>query len=111
MKSQFFLLSQGEGQDGGDLMSKDSGNGHSDHDGDAELSPQARRSLAMQELLIEKGVVSRGDIQRKLEELDARSPTDGAKVVARAWVDPQFKERLLAGARAAVGEIGYTPRP
>ena len=108
MKSQFFLLSQGEGQDGGDLMSKDSGNGHSDHDGDAELSPQARRSLAMQELLIEKGVVSRGDIQRKLEELDARSPTDGAKVVARAWVDPQFKERLLAGARAAVGEIGYT---
>ena len=38
--------------------------------------------------------------------VDSRTPADGAKVVARAWVDPAFKARLLSDAKAAVAELG-----
>src|SRR5262249_8704271 len=40
-----------------------------------------------------------------------RSPADGARIVARAWVDPEFKQRLLADARAAALELGLDPGP
>lgn len=61
---------------------------------------------AVGELLIEKGVFSAADLRKTVEAIDARSPADGAKVVARAWVDPAFKERLLNDANAAAGELG-----
>ena len=41
-----------------------------------------------------------------MEQIDARSPADGARVVARAWTDPDFKNRLLEDANAAAGELG-----
>ena len=50
---------------------------------------------AMKELLIEKGVVSADDVRRNLEFLDSRDPAEGAKIIARAWTDPEFKKRLL----------------
>ncbi|MGH6916512.1 MAG: nitrile hydratase subunit alpha [Geminicoccaceae bacterium] len=61
---------------------------------------------AVGELLIEKGVLSADELRRAIEDLDARSPALGARVVARAWVDPAFRERLLENANAAAGELG-----
>ena len=87
------------------------GDGHAPHPGTNEgaaLSYRAKRSLALQELLVEKGIIGEGDIQRVVDAMGARSPADGARVVARAWVDPGFKERLLSDARSAVAELGYS---
>jgi nitrile hydratase len=61
---------------------------------------------AVGELLIEKGVLSADELRRAIEDLDARSPALGARVVARAWVDPAFKARLLEDANAAAAELG-----
>ncbi len=74
---------------------------------DIELSYRAKRSLAMQELLVEKGLIAPDDIQRSIDSALARSPSDGARVVARAWVDPAFKQRLLENALSAIAELGY----
>jgi nitrile hydratase len=56
---------------------------------------------------VEKGVLTADDIRRQLEVVDSRTPADGAKVVARAWVDPAFKARLLHNAKTAVAELGF----
>jgi nitrile hydratase alpha subunit len=61
---------------------------------------------AIKELLLEKGVISGEDIRKTLEFMDTRGPALGAKVVARAWADPEFKKRLLANGTAAVAEMG-----
>jgi nitrile hydratase subunit alpha len=61
---------------------------------------------AVGELLIEKGVLSAGELRQAIEDLDARSPALGARMVARAWVDPDFKARLLENANAAAAELG-----
>jgi nitrile hydratase len=61
---------------------------------------------AIKDLLIEKGVVSPEDIRRTLEIMDTRTPALGAKVVARAWADPDYKKRLLADGTKAVAEFG-----
>jgi nitrile hydratase subunit alpha len=91
----------------------------SDHDHDhphepvthAGDPPAAARVRALAELLVERGVVSRDDLRRRVDWLVSRSPADGARLVARAWVDPAFKERLLADARAAALEVGLDPGP
>ncbi|MCH7745637.1 MAG: nitrile hydratase subunit alpha [Chloroflexi bacterium] len=85
-----------------------------DHEGmleDQELSYRAKRSLAIQELLIDKGLMTRESIQHKMDIMASRSPTDGARIVARAWVDPEFKARLVADTRSAVAELGYVLAP
>src|SRR5579862_7768370 len=56
---------------------------------------------AVRELLIEKKLIGPGEIRRQIEVLDSRTPALGAKVVARAWVDPEFRARLLANGRTA----------
>jgi nitrile hydratase len=61
---------------------------------------------AVGELLIEKGVLSADELRRAIEDLDARSPALGARVVARAWLDPGFKARLLEDVNAAAAELG-----
>ena len=66
----------------------------------------AARVRALEELLVEKGVVRREDVRQGIDWLVSRSPGDGARLVARAWVDPEFKARLLADARAAAIELG-----
>ena len=83
--------------------------GH-EHEGmleDVELSERARRVLAMEELLAEKGVIDRSEVQRLIDFQEARSPVDGARVVARAWTDADYKRRLLADPEAALLELGY----
>ena len=61
---------------------------------------------AVRELLIEKGVFSAVEVRRTVELMDARSPALGAKMVARAWVDADYKQRLLADGAAAAAELG-----
>ena len=90
------------------------GHGHS-HDGhehegmleNVELSERARRVLAIEELLAEKGVIDRTEVQRLIDFQEARSPVDGARVVARAWTDPDYKGRLLSDPEGALLELGY----
>jgi nitrile hydratase subunit alpha len=66
---------------------------------------------AVGELLIEKGVLSADELRRAIEDLDARNPALGARVVARAWLDPGFKARLLENANAAAAELGIDAGP
>jgi nitrile hydratase len=73
---------------------------------DAPLTHHQILELAVAELMIEKGVFSGDDLRRVLEIIDSRSPADGARVIARAWVDPDFKARLLADTNAAAAELG-----
>jgi len=63
---------------------------------------------ALRELLVEKGLIQAGEIRRQIEVLDSRTPQLGARVIARAWVDPRFRERLLENGRAACEELGIT---
>lgn len=62
---------------------------------------------AVGELLIDKGVFTAAELRKTVESIDVRSPADGAKVVARAWVDPAFRERLMENANAAADELGF----
>ena len=85
---------------------------HKDHDhpgmeDDVRLSERGRRLLAIEDLLIEKGVIRREDVQRVVDAADARTPADGARVVARAWVDPDYRRRLLEDPDAALAELGF----
>ena len=73
---------------------------------DSPLTHHQLLELAVTDLLIEKGVFSADDMRRGLERIDARSPALGAKLVARAWVDPAFKARVLEDANAAAAELG-----
>ena len=61
---------------------------------------------AVRELLIEKQLIGPGEIRAMLEVMDSRKPALGAKIIARAWVDPEFRARLLANGRAACEELG-----
>jgi nitrile hydratase len=61
---------------------------------------------AVRELLIAKGVFPADAVQRQIDLTDSRSTATGAKLVARAWVDPAFKKRLLAEPKAAATELG-----
>jgi len=93
------------------------GNRHShdhDHDQHAEVGdpspPQYYEIMeaAVRELLIEKKMIQPDEIRRQIEVLDSRTPALGAKIVARAWVDPAFRARLLANGRTACEEFGIS---
>lgn len=71
-----------------------------------ELGYYAKRIYAIRDLLIEKGIITQEDIQRQIDYMEARSPANGARLVARAWVDPKFKARLIADPKAACAEMG-----
>ena len=88
--------------------------GH-DHDHDHAEIGQAGRpgyyeimETAIRELLVEKRLIGPDEIRRQIEVLDSRTPALGAKVVARAWVDPEFRRRLLADGRAPCEELGIS---
>jgi nitrile hydratase len=85
--------------------------GHGAHSGieeDAGLGYCAKRAQAMEALLVEKGICTREEVQREADIMDGRSPADGARVVAHAWADLEFKARLLADPVSALSELGYT---
>ncbi len=63
---------------------------------------------AIRELLVERKLIGADEIRHQIEVIDSRTPALGAKIVARAWVDPAFRARLLADGRAACEEFGVT---
>jgi nitrile hydratase len=73
----------------------------------APLSPVEARAHAIESLLIEKGLLSSEAIDKVAEAYEKDiGPLNGARAIARAWVDPQFKKRLLEDATAALRELG-----
>jgi nitrile hydratase len=78
---------------------------------DSEASESERLAMAVEELLIEQGVITAKDMRRALESADARSPAAGARLVARCWVDPAFERRVLASVNEAARELGYDLGP
>ena len=75
----------------------------------ASEPPAAARVRALEEVLVEKGVILREDVRARIDWLVSRTPADGARLVARSWVDEAFKQRLVADARAAALELGLDP--
>ena len=83
---------------------------HAPIESPAEAAPSYYEVMetSIRELLVEKQLISPAEIRRQLEVLDSRTPALGAKIVARAWVDPEFRSRLLADGRLACEEFGIT---
>lgn len=83
--------------------------GHTHADGQHHPSPMTdieRRVQALEELLVERGLVKPEYLDQIVEKYAKDvGPMNGARVVARAWVDPEFKARLLAGGTAAIAEL------
>jgi len=83
---------------------------HHRHDA-PRLSDTQLRVKALESLLIEKGLVDAAALDVLIDTYEHRvGPRNGAAVVARAWVDPAYKARLLEDASAAIAEFGYTGR-
>jgi nitrile hydratase subunit alpha len=88
---------------------------HHDHDHDRighdDEPAVATRVRELESVLVEKGVITREELRKRIDWLVSRDPADGARLVARAWVDPEFKQRLLADAREAALDVGLDPGP
>ncbi|HLQ91178.1 MAG TPA: nitrile hydratase subunit alpha [Xanthobacteraceae bacterium] len=84
--------------------------GH-DHEHGSELTETQARVRALETILTEKGYVDPAALDAIVEAYETRiGPHNGAKVVAKAWANPDFKLRLLADATAAVGSLGFVSR-
>ena len=78
------------------------------HHHPAAVSPVERRVAALEALLTERGLVPDGFIEEITRRYESEiGPLNGAKVVARAWADPAYKERLLTDSTAAIAELGF----
>jgi nitrile hydratase subunit alpha len=82
---------------------------HSHEETGGTTSPYAARIRAIEALLLEKGVLTEPEVQDSISYMEARSPANGAKLVARAWVDPDFKKVLLSDGKAAASQLGMDP--
>jgi nitrile hydratase subunit alpha len=88
----------------------DHGNGH-EHRHAASPSPMAERVKSLEALLVAKKLVDPDSLNALIDTYEHKvGPRNGAKVVARAWVDPAYKERLMRDATAAIAEFGFTGR-
>jgi nitrile hydratase subunit alpha len=84
---------------------------HDDHDHGSELSEMQLRVRALETVLTEKGYVEPATLDAIIESYETRiGPHNGARIVAKAWSDPEFKRRLLADATAAVRAFGHGSR-
>ena len=93
------VRAQGQGQDHG----HDHG-----HDHQAVPSDLTLRVKSLESLLVDKGLVDRSALDALIDTYEHKvGPRNGARVVARAWVDPAYKQRLLTDADAAIAELGY----
>jgi nitrile hydratase len=75
-------------------------------DNDLTLTPGEAKFIALREMLIEKGIITAEEVRRRLEFNDSATPHQGARMVARAWVDPEYKIRMLADGKKAAIELG-----
>ncbi|MFI5058074.1 MAG: nitrile hydratase subunit alpha [Candidatus Acidiferrales bacterium] len=81
--------------------------GH-EHEHQVVPSDLTLRAKALESLLVEKGLVDRAALDALIDTYEHKvGPRNGARVVARAWVDPAYKQRLLADANSAIAELGY----
>ena len=81
------------------------------HEHQAVPSDLTLRVKSLESLLVEKGLVDRAALDALVDTMEHKvGPRNGAQVVARAWVDPAYKKRLLENAPAAIAELGYTQR-
>lgn len=93
------------------MSAHDDHHGH-DHEPLADSEPPvAARVRALEALLVETEVIAPEDVRRRIDWLVSRTPADGARLVARAWLDDGFRERLLADARRAALELELDPGP
>ena len=115
------MSATGGGEEAGDHHSghgHGQGHGH-DHDHSTTFQPDhsepgtdaARIGLALRELLIERGIYTADEERAVIARLQGARPEDGAAVVARAWVDGDFKRRLLADGNPALRELGHELAP
>ena len=103
-------------------MSHDHEHGHHHHHDDdddvqehrehgAPLADVELRVRALESLLVDKGLVEPAALDALIDTYETKvGPRNGARVVARAWVDPAYRARLLADARSAIAELGYQGR-
>jgi nitrile hydratase len=84
---------------------------HDDHPHGSDLSEMQLRVRALESILTQKGYVDPAALDRIVEAYETRiGPHNGARAVAKAWIDPDFKRALLADATAAVGSLGFASR-
>ena len=78
------------------------------HEHQAVPSDPALRVKALESLLVEKGLVDRAALDALIDTYEHKvGPRNGARIVARAWTDPAYRQRLLTNADAAIAELGY----
>jgi nitrile hydratase len=80
-------------------------------DQDETVTQWRAMEIAVRELLIEKNILSAEEVRRQVEDMDNRTPLLGAKVVARAWADPKYKNLLLSDGNAACEALGMERGP
>lgn len=80
-------------------------------DDDHPLTYWQQMEIAVRELLIEKGVTTAQDINAQIDAMDARTPANGAAVVARAWTDTAFRTALFDDASTATRDMGFDIGP
>lgn len=79
------------------------------HSHQAVPSDPALRVKSLESLLVEKGLVDRAALDALVDAYERKiGPRNGARVVAKAWLDPAYRQRLLTDATAAIAELGYT---
>jgi nitrile hydratase len=84
---------------------------HSDHHHDNELDPMAARVRALETILTEKGLIDPAAIDAIVETYETKvGPRNGARVIAKAWTDPDYADWLKQDATAAIASFGFTGR-
>ena len=87
------------------------GHHHDDHapiEDITEITQYEVLEQAIRELLVEKGVLTADQIQTQIDEMDSRTPVAGSKIIARAWTDAAYRERLINAPKSALAEMGVT---
>ena len=98
------------GHDHGGGHGDSHGHGHA-HDHDAGPDPMTKRVQALEALLVEKGYVDPAAVEALIETYETKiGPRNGARVVAKAWADPDYRKRLLADATGAIADLGFGGR-
>ncbi|ASQ92797.1 nitrile hydratase subunit alpha [Streptomyces sp. 11-1-2] len=81
------------------------------HGGPGEAPPVALRTEALEQLLTERGLIDPKAMNEVITTYETNvGPLNGAKVVARAWTDPEYRRRLLRDGTAAIDELGFSGR-
>lgn len=82
---------------------------HQDHHEGSRFSDVELRVRALESLLVEKGLVNPETLDKLIDTFETKlGPRNGARVVARAWVDSAYRQRLREDASAAIAELGYS---